>query len=73
MRIERLKKSEAELDRLNKLHPRDEYHEDHGNVLWWTLPIVEPPYVGTTLDDDFPDYVTHWSVLSNDVGDKDQF
>jgi hypothetical protein len=27
-----------------------EWHEDIGNVLWWELPISEPPYVGTPLD-----------------------
>lgn len=28
----------------------DEWHEDHGDVLWWRLPVVEPPYVGSPLD-----------------------
>lgn len=28
----------------------DEWHEDHGDVLWFRLPIVEPPYVGSPLD-----------------------
>lgn len=42
---------------------RDSWHEDHGDVLWWTDPITEPPYVGTPLDDDFPEYVTHWTPL----------
>jgi hypothetical protein len=32
----------------------DAWHEDFGNVLWWLFPIVEPPYVGTPLDDDWP-------------------
>lgn len=31
---------------LFKLRPLAEYHEDHGTVLWWHLPIQEPPYVG---------------------------
>lgn len=43
--------------------PRTEWHEKHGAVLWWRFPISEPPYVGTPLDDDFPDYVTHWTVM----------
>lgn len=25
--------------------------------------MSEPPYVGTLLDDDIPDYVTHWTRL----------
>lgn len=42
---------------------RDSWDEDDGSVLWWRFPIVEPPYVGTPLDDDFPDYVTHWTRI----------
>lgn len=53
----------GKLDELAELRPRDEYHEDDGPVLWWKVPIAEPPYCGTALDDDFPDYVTHWSPL----------
>lgn len=49
--------------RLHRLRPRDEYHEDYGNVLWWALPLCEPPHVGTELDDDFPEHMTHWSLL----------
>lgn len=30
------------------------WHEDHGDVLWWMLPVCEPPYCGTPLDDDWP-------------------
>lgn len=53
-----------EVKRLRKLHPIDAYHEDIGNVLWWRVPIQEPPYCGTPLDEDFPDdYYTHWSQL----------
>ena len=39
--------SEAELYRPR---PFSEWLEDHGNVLWWRLPISEPPYVGTPND-----------------------
>lgn len=24
----------------------DDWHEDLGDVLWWRLPVQEPPYVG---------------------------
>jgi hypothetical protein len=44
--------------------PLDEWHEDAGAVLWWRFPIEEPPYVGTPLDDRFPDYVTHWTPIA---------
>lgn len=52
--------------------PLSEWHEDHGPALWWHFPIVEPPYVGTPLDDDWPvdyldskevDYCTHWTPI----------
>lgn len=45
------------------LRRRDSWNEDIGCVIWWSLPICEPPYIGTPLDDDFPDGVTHWTML----------
>lgn len=45
------------------LRPKDEWHEDDGVVLWFRLPLAEPPYVGTPLCSDFPDYATHWCRL----------
>lgn len=41
--------------------PLEEWHEDIGTVLWWRFPINEPPYCGTPLDDDWPEYHTHWT------------
>ena len=34
------------------LTPRhiDEWHEDMGDVRWWSYPITEAPYVGSPLD-----------------------
>lgn len=58
---DRLLRENAELRAATALHPKDEWHEDFGNALWWFVPISEPPYAGTPLDDDFPEYVTHWS------------
>lgn len=50
--------------------PLDDWHEDIGNVLWWQLPVREPPWVGTPLDSDWPTiddtdapYYTHWTPL----------
>lgn len=37
---------EADGKRLATLRPASEYHEDYGTVLWWHLPICEPPYIG---------------------------
>lgn len=43
--------------------PLDEWHEDYGPMLWWRFPVEEPPYAGSPLDEDFPDYVTHWTKI----------
>jgi hypothetical protein len=34
--------------------PRDRWLDVDGAVLWWRLPVREPPYVGTPLDTDWP-------------------
>ena len=46
-----------------KLRPLDEWGEEDGPVLWWKLPIEEPPWCGTPLDSDWPGYQTHWCHL----------
>lgn len=43
--------------------PLEDWEESDGEALWWKFPVVEPPYVGSPLDDDFPDYVTHWTRI----------
>jgi hypothetical protein len=48
---------------LATLRPLDEWSEERGPVLWWKLPIDEPPYCGTPLDSDWPGYQTHWTPL----------
>lgn len=48
----------------NVARPLDDWHEDIGPVLWWCFPIAEPPYAGTPLDDDFPEYMTHWTTFA---------
>lgn len=35
---------------LYQAHHYSKWSEDDGNVLWWRLPVSEPPYVGTPLD-----------------------
>jgi hypothetical protein len=39
------------------------YHEDFGNVLWWTRPVVEAPYVGAPRDSSWPGYHRWWTPL----------
>lgn len=43
--------------------PGDQWHDDDGDVLWWRFPVEEPPYVGSPLCDDWPDYHTHFTRL----------
>jgi hypothetical protein len=72
----RLGSPQAVLRKLVSLHapeprPLAEYHEDLGPVLWWLLPVDEPPYVGSPLDSDWqvggsgPDgaYFTHFTPI----------
>jgi hypothetical protein len=53
----------ARLEAAERPRPRREWHEDFGPVLWWRLPVEEPPYAGTPLDDGFPEYATHWTRI----------
>ena len=41
----------------------EHWSEDIGNVLWWDFPVEEPPYCGTPLDEHFPKYKTHFSMI----------
>lgn len=59
----RLGSIEREHADLGDVMPIDSWHEDDGPALWWGFPVAEPPYCGTPLDDDFPDYLTHWTRL----------
>lgn len=53
----------AEFQRTHTLRPLQEWHEDFGPVMWWLLPVQEPPYCGTPMDCSWPGYHTHWSHL----------
>jgi hypothetical protein len=52
-----------EMEQVRQAKPIDEWHEDMGNCLWWSFPIEEPPYSGSPLDNDFPNYVTHFTKI----------
>lgn len=49
--------------------PAEDYHEDHGPVLWWHFPIEEPPVVGYQDSYDrygdpiVTEYHTHWTPI----------
>lgn len=51
----------AKYEDANEARPLDEWHQDMGDVLWWTIPIKEAPYCGTPYDYNFPGYCTHWT------------
>ncbi|QHZ52180.1 hypothetical protein [Paenibacillus larvae] len=57
--VEALRQASALLN--PKPIPYKEWHEGHGDVLWWVFPIVEPPYSGSPIDEDWPGYHTHWT------------
>lgn len=46
----RAREAERALKAMVTLTPIHDYHEDIGPVLWWRVPIEEPPYVGTPND-----------------------
>lgn len=72
----------AEYEDCFELIPADKIHEDYGTVLWWRVPINEPPIVASILDCDFCDEYTdedgnikeftHFSLLPNDFINYDR-
>lgn len=63
------------VERLHTPRPADEYHEDMGDVLWHHIPICEPPYVGSQLDEDWDaraGWYTHFTPLPdcNEINDN---
>ena len=42
-------------EHMNRFIPANEWHDDDGDVLWYRLPVAEPPYVGSPLDTDWHD------------------
>lgn len=53
----------GKLEDMLEPRPIDEWHEDDGDCLWWKFPIGEPPYSGSPLNDEFPNYVTHFTRI----------
>ncbi len=45
--------------------PLDEWHEDHGFVVWWCWDdgrwLGEPAWIGSPNCSDWPEYHTHWT------------
>jgi len=59
----------AELEAKATPRPMSEWNEEDGPALWWRFPVVEPPYVGSPLDDDWwegnhPSAFTHWTPIT---------
>ena len=53
----------AGLREFTTARPLTAYHEDMGSVLWWTFPIIEPPYCGHPGDEDWPGYHSWFTPL----------
>lgn len=52
------------------VHPLEDWHEDDGDVLWWRLPIREPPFVSTPLSSDWRlEAKNGRCITADDVGD----
>lgn len=50
-------------NRLFTPRPLREWHEDMGECLWYEFPIVEAPYVGSPLSEEWPGYHTHFTPI----------
>jgi hypothetical protein len=57
----------AQYNQFKIAKPISEWHEDLGPCLWWIFPICEPPYSGTPLDCNWPEYHTHFTRLTNEM------
>jgi hypothetical protein len=55
-----VKEARKQIDRVITLRLASEYHEDYSTVLWWNLPVCEPPAVDGV---EVPDGYTHFSHL----------
>ena len=51
------------LDEMTIVRPQAAWLGSDGPVLWWKLPVTEPPYLGTPRDDGWPGDHTHWTPL----------
>ena len=51
------------LARIEHALPKAYWQPTDGNVLWWSFPVQELPYIGEPGDDAFPDHCTHWTPL----------
>lgn len=47
--------------REREARPLEEWHEDMGDVVWWTFPVTEAAMIGSPLDTAWPGYHTHWT------------
>lgn len=62
----------AQYEDCNTLRPIEEWCEEYGDCLFWRVPIEEPPYCGTPLDDEWPrmefgEYYTHFTRLMEPI------
>ena len=58
----------GEYEESNEPKSLENWEESYGDCLWWSFPIEEPPYVGSPLELDFPENVTHFTRISYPIG-----
>lgn len=61
--INSLRRDASYMADIRGLRELGEWSDDDGAVIWWKLPVDEPPWVGTPNDCDWPDYHTHWTLI----------
>lgn len=81
-----LVEARAEAEKLTTMRPASEWNEEDGAVIWWHVPVCEPPYVGAGPGsgereaDGEPTpcasqiesgWLTHWTPLPNLSGEKE--
>ena len=56
----------VEVQRLRTLKHISMWHEEDGCVLWWNVPVEEPPWVGSPLDSEWKEIGSgyeYWSPI----------
>lgn len=63
--IATLSEALAEAEKKGAARPEADWHEDHGDVVWWCWKdgkwLGEPAWIGSPLCSNWPGYHTHWT------------
>lgn len=53
---------------IHTVHHQSEWQDDDGTVLWWLMPVCQPPYLGDPTCNDWPFHdgeELYWTRLPN--------